>query len=108
MEKCEICKKEYLTVDRHHIQSKIYGGSDHNWNIAEICQNCHRNFVHHGLIIIEGRFDSTRGSIIVWRKYNEDSITGVIDPKVWIYPNAIVNKLNESIVEKVYKKLEAR
>jgi hypothetical protein len=82
--KCEICQKEYESCDKHHITSKMYGGSNRPGNIAIICPNCHR-LVHKGLVIIEGRFMSLpKGNIVAWHKHNEDSITGVKDPKVHI------------------------
>jgi hypothetical protein len=81
--RCEICRKSYNLIDKHHIQSKCYGGSNHSSNIAYICPNCHR-LTHKGKIIIEGRFDSTNGNILVWRLYNKPSITGMPDPKVYI------------------------
>lgn len=79
---CEICKENTL-LDEHHIQSKSFGGSNHKSNIANICPNCHR-LVHKGLLIIEGRFDSTSGSLLIWRKYGDDSVTGVKDPDVFL------------------------
>lgn len=36
------------------------------------------------MIIIEGRFDSTNGDILVWRLKDKPSITGVEDPKVYL------------------------
>jgi hypothetical protein len=80
---CEICKKAHY-CDEHHITSRKYGGSNKPSNIATICPNCHR-LVHKGLVILEGRFMSLpKGIILVWRKYNQESITGVKDPKVYI------------------------
>lgn len=85
--KCQICKKDKLTLDNHHIQSKKYGGKDLKYNIVEICPNCHRA-VHLGLLIIEGWFGSTEGRTLVWRKLGQDSITGIKEPEVYIIPNS--------------------
>jgi len=82
-EKCEICKHKFESLDKHHIQSKSYGGTNHKSNIAYICPNCHR-LTHKGKIIIEGRFTSSNGYILVWRLFDKPSITGVKDPKVYI------------------------
>lgn len=71
-------------MDKHHIISKKYGGSNKKNNIAKICQNCHRD-VHMGLLIIEGWVQSTSGMILIFRKKGEPSITGNPDPKVWLY-----------------------
>lgn len=90
---CEICgEKQECLLDKHHINSKSMGGSDKKSNIAHICTKCHR-LVHNGLIILEGRFDTTSGNKVVWRKYNEPSVTGLNDPKVWLLPNAVINRL---------------
>lgn len=82
---CEICNKNNI-LEKHHIWSRCYGGPNNNWNIAELCTNCHK-MVHFGLLILEGRFTSCKGDILVWRKLGEKSITDVDDPKVWLYPN---------------------
>lgn len=84
--KCEICKKEVLSLDKHHIHSKSLGGKNNTRNIANICPNCHR-LVHMGLIILEGQFDTTHGQKLVWRKYGDESVTGLKDPPVYIQPN---------------------
>lgn len=83
---CEICGKEKDFIKEHHIQSKCYGGEDKPYNIAKICNSCH-DYVHYGLIIIEGRFTSIEGNVLVWRKLNESSITEMKDPKVFLKPN---------------------
>lgn len=84
---CEICNKNYPTLDNHHIQSRSKGGSNQKWNIAEICQNCHKS-VHLGLIILEGRFNTTNGNKLIWRKFNNESITGMTDPEVFLLPDS--------------------
>jgi hypothetical protein len=81
---CEICQKEYEHLDKHHIQSRCYGGSNDKSNKASICPNCHR-LIHKGKIIIEGRFLCVPcGDRLVWRLKGKESITGVKDPKVYI------------------------
>lgn len=94
--KCNICQEEETSVlDEHHIQSKSLGGSNHPSNKTYICTKCHR-FVHHGLLILEGWWDTTNGTTLVWRKYNEESVTGIEDPKVWLYPNAKIYSLKKT------------
>ena len=81
---CEICPSEIKSTDKHHIHSRSKGGSNLPWNKARICPNCHR-LVHTGELIIEGRFHSTGGNILVYRKKGEESVTGLPDPIVWLY-----------------------
>lgn len=88
---CETCGKEKEFIKEHHIQSKSLGGSDDSYNKAFICSDCHDR-VHYGLIIIEGRFGSTKGNILIWRKFTEPSVTNLPDPPVWLKPNSDVLK----------------
>jgi len=83
---CEICDKDVIVLEEHHIQSKSLNGSNLPYNIANICSGCHDK-VHYGLIIIEGRFSSMKGNILIWRKFTEPNITGTVDPDVWLKPN---------------------
>ena len=82
---CDICN-EKINTDNHHIQSKVYDGPDIKWNKCQICPNCHRQ-IHTGFIIIEAWVASTgsTGQTLIWRKKGEPSITGISDPKVWLY-----------------------
>jgi uncharacterized protein YlaI len=91
--KCEICKKEHSIIVRHHIQSRSKNGSDHPSNIAHLCPNCHAD-VHNGIIVIEGRFNSTDGNILVFRKWNEKTIITENVPEVWLYPNSKKKRKN--------------
>lgn len=81
--KCEICEEYFGSLDRHHIHSTSLGGHNSKWNISHLCPNCHRD-CHTGKIIIEGRFTTTIGEKVIWRSYNEESITGIDDPPVYI------------------------
>lgn len=80
---CEICKKPFEFLDKHHIHSLSLGGYNSSWNIAHICCNCHR-LTHKGKVILEGRFITSDGERLVWRLFNKPSITGVDDPPVYI------------------------
>jgi len=85
IDRCEIKEcRNLISLDNHHIHSLSKGGPDIKWNKCKICPNCHRN-VHSGNLIIEGRFDSTGGNIIVYRKKGEESISQLPDPPVWLY-----------------------
>ena len=91
--KCEICgEQEDILLESHHIHSKCYGGPDTDNNRAILCLK-HHKMVHHGLLVLVGRFDSTSGNILVWRKYNEIFSPDIVEPKVWLYPNAKVKEL---------------
>lgn len=83
---CEICNN-YRPLEEYHIKSRSKGGSENRFNKTNICSNCHK-LVHYGLIIIEGYFQSTLGNRLVWRKLNEESVTGFSDPEVYIIPNS--------------------
>lgn len=79
---CEICNGECI-LDNHHIHSLSLGGTNDRWNKCRICPNCHRK-VHLGKIILEGRFASGKGNILIWRNKGDESITGMPDPPVYI------------------------
>lgn len=74
MKICEICSTKTFTDD-HHIKSKSLGGSDSSYNIATVCPTCHR-LIHRGVIVLEGRFLTTKGEVLFWHKNGEESITG--------------------------------
>jgi len=90
-EVCEICEEQLSMIVKHHIHSQSKGGTNKKSNIANICSNCHAD-VHHGLIVIEGRWNSTHGNILVFRKWNEPYVITEDVPDVWLYPNAKVNR----------------
>ena len=81
--RCEVCNLEFDHCQKHHIQSRCYGGTDNPSNIATLCPN-HHTMIHYGEIIIEGRIGSTEGNVLVWRNKGEESITGCSDPQVYI------------------------
>jgi len=80
---CEICNLDFPAKEKHHIHSRSLGGTEDKSNKCFLCPNCH-TLVHIGDIIIEGRFSSTAGPILIWRKKGEPSITGLPDPPVFI------------------------
>jgi len=94
---CEICNKNKL-LETHHITSRSMGGNNKPYNLCQLCSNCHK-LVHCGLIIIEGRFDCTSGNRLVWRKINEESITGFKDPEIYIIPNT--QYLRDNYIRKI-------
>lgn len=108
MQKCDICRGEFKSLDTHHIQSRACGGSNAWRNKIEICQNCHRE-IHsptpHGhnvakkyqRIIVEGKFDSTSadGYTVVWRRESEDSVMGFDDPEVYLMDGTIAGGKKE-------------
>ena len=83
-ESCVICK-QYNIIVEHHIKSRCYGGSNKPYNKVKICPTCH-SLVHYGEIIIEGYYYcAPNGNTLIYRKKGEESITGMPDPKVWLY-----------------------
>ena len=74
MKRCEICKRKAY-VDKHHIHSKTYGGINKQSNIAELCKYCH-DLVHRGHIVLEGRFMTSEGNVLIYHEHDNESITG--------------------------------
>ena len=85
--KCEICNDHEAYHD-HHIHSKAYDGSNKSFNIASLCPNCH-NEVHLGKIIIEGRFLTDDGYMLIWHRAGEESITGTTLGQVYLQPQSV-------------------
>ena len=83
-QQCEICDYSMKILDKHHIHSISKGGKNDPANKCRLCPNCHR-LVHTGIIVLEGRFASTKGNILVWRYKGQPSVTGVPDPPVFLY-----------------------
>lgn len=71
--KCDICG-ELSYLDKHHITSKSKNGTNEKYNIINVCPNCHR-LIHAGDIIVEGKFMTTTGIVLLWHKKDEESIT---------------------------------
>jgi len=81
---CEVCFHTMSIIDKHHIHSLSKGGTNCESNKCKLCPNCHR-LIHSDEIILEGRFQTTEGNIIIWRHKGQPSITGVVDPPVFLY-----------------------
>lgn len=94
---CEICgEHEDILLETHHLHSKCYGGKDTNSNKAVLCLK-HHKMVHHGLLVLVGRFDTTQGNKLIWRKYNEIFSPDIQEPHVWLYPNAKIYELHKNV-----------
>ncbi len=74
IEKCEICGEQTF-LETHHINGREILNANNDFNLTTICPNCHFE-VHLGETILEGRFMSTNGNILIWRKKNEQTLTG--------------------------------
>jgi hypothetical protein len=72
---CEICG-EKRALEKHHITSRCYGGSNKRENLCVLCAVCHTE-THRGNLILETKTFSLSGHILVWHKKGEESITGV-------------------------------
>jgi len=86
MNQCEICKESFKYLEDHHIHSISLGGSNKPWNKCKLCPLCH-TLIHYGDIICEGRYGNGKGTVLVWRKQGDESITGYSDPPVFLYNN---------------------
>jgi len=88
---CEICDVKLFSLDRHHIISKSKGGNNKPYNIAKLCQVCHRK-IHTGQIRILGKFLSTNGWILEYEE--NDDVSNISDQTCYIIGNN--TKSNES------------
>jgi hypothetical protein len=97
---CEICEESNsILLITHHIQSVCNGGSEFPSNLVRLCRYCHEK-VHHGLIVIEGRWNSNVGNIVVFHNWDEPYVIRENAPEVWLYPNAKVNGLKKIVEHK--------
>ena len=80
---CEICGNNEI-LEKHHIISKSLGGKNTKDNLCNICSNCHTK-IHYSQIIIEGRFLTTSGYVLLWHKKNSLSITNMEDDRVYLF-----------------------
>lgn len=80
---CEVCKNDFKSLDKHHIQSKSKGGSNKSWNIANLCPNCHRS-VHLGDIVLEGKYNTTMGMVLFYHYKNDNFVVCEDQPEVYI------------------------
>lgn len=71
---CEICQQSEILV-QHHIAGRDIPNCNSQTNLCNICSNCH-NKIHHGKIIIEGRYLTGDGYKLLWHRIQEESITG--------------------------------
>ena len=70
---CDIC--HYKTfLHTHHIGGREIPNADFDFNLADVCPNCH-NEIHYGRIIIEGWFTTTNGMELLWHKKDESGFT---------------------------------
>ena len=79
---CEICN-EREHHHKHHIQSKVYNGSNKAYNTCMLCASDHVE-VHKGTLIIEGRFLTDDGYMLIWHRNGDDSITGTDPSPVYL------------------------
>lgn len=99
---CNVCNEHHY-CDKHHIQSKCYGGTNIKANTAKLCTLCHR-LVHVGDIIIEKQVLSSTGKILIHRQRGEQSITGMPDPNVWLYTDKHQGNGGDKIVQEISDK----
>ena len=81
---CEICNKENLYLENHHIIPKSRGGSDSIGNLISICSDCHGKA--HNVSFSEGRTGLVKEGI-------EKSKSSLEDGQRWLN-----NPLNEKLV----------
>lgn len=65
---CTICKEsDYNLLDCHRINP---GSKYTKWGTLTLCSNCHRK-VHSGSIEIIGKYNSTKGPILIYKDENK-------------------------------------
>jgi hypothetical protein len=70
---CDLCGEAAILVV-HHIDGKDIPMPNHPSNIASICPNCHLK-VHSGVVIIEGKFLTSKGYELIWKSVNDEHVT---------------------------------
>lgn len=64
---CHFCKESnYNLLHSHRIIEGKDGGKYHNFNMITVCANCH-NRIHAGEIIIDRKYNSTKGPLLHYR-----------------------------------------
>jgi hypothetical protein len=81
--KCEIEDCSNIARHSHHIISKSKGGKNTKENLCNICPVCHDD-IHRDLLVIEGKFMTTDGLKIISHRKNQESITNVDLPEVYL------------------------
>jgi hypothetical protein len=71
---CSICGEEHI-LETHHIEGRNIPNPNHQFNLANICANCHKE-VHWGNIIIEKWVMTSNGMELFWHKKGEKSFSG--------------------------------
>lgn len=71
---CEICGTKTI-LEQHHIRGRKIANANKDFNLANICPNCHTK-IHNGIVIVEDRVLTTDGYQLVWHHYKEASFTG--------------------------------
>lgn len=81
-ENCSICNNEEILI-QHHIRGRKIPNADKQYNLASICDRCHKK-VHMGLIILEDWAMTSDGMKLLWHLPGEAGLTGN-DAKVHIF-----------------------
>jgi hypothetical protein len=71
---CPTCDKPHF-LTTHHIRGRDIPDCNDESNLADICDNCHRE-VHEGELIIEGWFMTTNGRELIFHRKDEESFSG--------------------------------
>ena len=84
---CTICGQTSILVE-HHISGRDIPDANKWWNLAAVCDNCHKK-LHSNIIIIEKWASTTSGRKLLWHYKNEKSLTGQ-DSTPYLIPNQTV------------------
>lgn len=70
---CDICHCEEL-LETHHINGRNIENSEKDFNLINICANCHSK-IHFNILQVEGWFMSSDGRILLWHIKYDSPIT---------------------------------
>jgi len=79
-QKCDICENNEI-LEIHHINGRDIENAEAQYNLANICPNCH-NKVHWGKIIIEKWITGTKGLELLWHFKNDMPFEEVSKPYI--------------------------
>jgi DNA mismatch repair protein MutS len=71
---CDICQEPHI-LEIHHIRGRKIPNANDDFNLVDICANCH-NKIHYGKIIIENWVMTSNGKKLIYREPHEESFTG--------------------------------